>query len=965
MLCPEVIGRDAEVEQLRRRVAGLAGGGGEGGVVVLRGDAGSGKSRLAQETTAGLDVRLLTGRSVPGESPVAYRPLAEAFLAAFRDRPLPRDPSLRGFEAQFARLVPGWGASAAADDSPILLGEAIVRLLAVLSEDQDAADGPSVLVLDDLHWADAETIAVVEYLADALRDQPVLCIATSRPDERIDAMLDRLVRRDPAMVVEVGPLQRVDVDRMVAECLAATTPPAGLGEFVQLHSDGNPYLVEELLAGLMSAGTLSDSGGRWEITGPLDPTVPASLRASIQQRLAALDGTARRVLDAAALLGRQFDWELLPGIAEVDGRAVVDAMRAAVTSQLIEPVGDEFRFRHALTREAVLADLLPPDRRALAARAWPAIERAHPGLPGASNQLAADLAEAAGDASAASSRLVESARRALDAGALATAELTARRACGLAPEHTAEALEADELLVHVLMASGKSDDALELGSTVEAEMAAATTTSPTRHADLLLVLARAAVAGGAPDDAAAAVGEARRVADRVTDPALDARIDAVAGEVALDRAELAEAERFSRAAVDGAEATEQLDVLCESLLVLGRVLRPRGGADAAVVLRRASEVAEHAGRPRWHLRAQQELALETLMSESDRELVATRELAARYGAHLTVVAMDLIIADVALSDFQRAACLRAARSCIDASDRYGLGYAPVAHLWTAGAHALGGDDPAMHASIADALARDPDDPRLLADLYGRVLVTRAFVRDELDTLPGILEQMMPYVRAAPPTTSVYPGRVAWALLQTIDGDDLGADARREYHEAADRMQLPLFEQFGQMIEAVADGSGGAMEAAAARMDAAYPLLAQAPLGRGMVHSHVLLVARAAIRDGWGDPVPWLRAAEAWFAERHLDRLVRRSRALLGEAGAPIPRRGRGDSEVPSSLRALGVTSREVDVLRLVMEGSTNKEVAARLFLSPKTVERHMTSLFGRLGVANRTELAELGRSHLS
>ena len=137
-----------------------------------------------------------------------------------------------------------------------------------------------------------------------------------------------------------------------------------------------------------------------------------------------------------------------------------------------------------------------------------------------------------------------------------------------------------------------------------------------------------------------------------------------------------------------------------------------------------------------------------------------------------------------------------------------------------------------------------------------------------------------------------------------------------------------------------------------------------PIGRGMVRSHVLLVARAAIRDGWGDPVPWLRDSEAWFAERRLDLLVRRCRALLGEAGAPVPRRGRGDSEVPASLRALAVTSREVDVLKLVVEGCSTKEIAASLYLSPKTVERHLTSLFSRLGVRNRRELAELGSAHL-
>lgn len=78
----------------------------------------------------------------------------------------------------------------------------------------------------------------------------------------------------------------------------------------------------------------------------------------------------------------------------------------------------------------------------------------------------------------------------------------------------------------------------------------------------------------------------------------------------------------------------------------------------------------------------------------------------------------------------------------------------------------------MRAAIGSSLARDPDDPRILGDLYGRVLSTRAFLRDELDHLPGLLDQMMEHVRRAPPTTSVYPGRVLWALLHTID-DDFG------------------------------------------------------------------------------------------------------------------------------------------------------------------------------------------------
>ncbi len=327
--------------------------------------------------------------------------------------------------------------------------------------------------------------------------------------------------------------------------------------------------------------------------------------------------------------------------------------------------------------------------------------------------------------------------------------------------------------------------------------------------------------------------------------------------------------------------------------------------------------------------------------------------------------MDLAFADLALSNFDHDGCLRASTACIEASRRYGLASGPVAHLWLAGAHALRGDDDALAAAIDVALARNRDDPRIHADRLGRVLLTRAFVRDELDTLPGILDEMIEYVRVAPPTTSVYPGRVAWALVHTIDDDDNGSEARAEYHAAAERMQIPMFVQFGKVIEAVAAARAGDVEEATRRMDAVYESLTAAPMGGGMVRTHSLLVARAAIRDGWGDPVRWLRESEAWFAERRLDRLVRRARALLGEAGVPVPRRGRGDSEVPEPLRALGVTSREVDVLKLVVQGRSTKEIAAELFLSPKTVERHLTSLFSRSGVTNRRELAEVGAAHLS
>ena len=109
--------------------------------------------------------------------------------------------------------------------------------------------------------------------------------------------------------MRVGPLADDEIDTMVAACLATPNPPAGLAGFVRAHGDGTPFLVEELLAGLVATGALAHEDGRWVRRGELTPRVPASLRESIGRRLGLLDATARRVTGAAALLGRRFDWE--------------------------------------------------------------------------------------------------------------------------------------------------------------------------------------------------------------------------------------------------------------------------------------------------------------------------------------------------------------------------------------------------------------------------------------------------------------------------------------------------------------------------------------------------------------------------------------------------------------------------------------------------------------------------------
>jgi DNA-binding CsgD family transcriptional regulator len=118
------------------------------------------------------------------------------------------------------------------------------------------------------------------------------------------------------------------------------------------------------------------------------------------------------------------------------------------------------------------------------------------------------------------------------------------------------------------------------------------------------------------------------------------------------------------------------------------------------------------------------------------------------------------------------------------------------------------------------------------------------------------------------------------------------------------------------------------------------------------------VAEAALADGWGSPVTWLQEAALFFDASH-PRLASSCRALLRREGVPIPRRGRGMAAVPERCRAMGITSREMDVLLLVGDGLTNRGIADRLFLSPRTVEKHVQALYQKTGQTSRTQLAVL------
>jgi DNA-binding CsgD family transcriptional regulator/tetratricopeptide (TPR) repeat protein len=948
-----LVGRDEELQVLLDALDRVVHG--HGGTFFVEGEAGVGKSRLVREVSRRAHSRglpVLAGRAVPGSVPVALRPLAEAVLGEVRRRGQMDVPELRPFRPALGRLVPDWRPHEPAPgvESPVVLGEGLLRLLGVL-----AGERGCVLVLEDLHWADSESLAVLEYVADSIAAERILCLGTLRTEERGagSELVGALVDRRAARIVELARLDQRATIRLARACLGTAALPATVEAFLGARADGLPFLVEELLAGLVGAGALVERAGRWSATDPLGWRVPPTFAEALGRRLDALAAPARGVLHAAAVLGRRFDWSLLPAVTGLDDAEVVTALRQAVNAQLVTAEADGFRFRHALTRDAVLGDLLPPERASLARRALAAVEQAHPDLPGAWCELAAELAEAAGDRPRAAGLLLEAGRRAMAAGALATAEATLRRARRLVPDDATVAVPVDDALCDALALAGKVDGAFELGDRLLGRLDLASR-MPSGGAELHLRLARAGVAAGRWQAAADHLAAARGVpGDHAAN--LVACLDALDAQVALGQGRLSEAGELAAAALAVAERAGLPAVACEALEVAGRVARQRNLHEAEAAFARGLAMATAHGLGLWRLRALHELGtVDQLRTESVERLRQARELAVEVGALALVATLDLQIAAGLIKQFQPEEGLAAARGSVEVSRRLRLATLPMALMYQAAAHAQRGQGEEMEACLAEALALAPDDLDVQGCAWGHCRATlsllagdRAQALTEMSTGAQFLQQS--------PATVAPPFLGLRVLLLAVDGDHAIARDEAEHVRSSGATRHRIVASLLNYVEAVLLGRAGRGAEAAAAIAATDAEMG--PLVAWYRQYAHLLVAQAALADGWGEPVAWLREAAAFFAARGEQPVAAACRALLRRAGAPVPRTGRGDSDVPASLRALGVTSREADVLVLLAKGLTNKELAARLHLSPRTVEKHVGSLLAKTGCRRRAQLA--------
>jgi class 3 adenylate cyclase len=383
VLSPVLVGRQGELSELEDAL--LAANRGDGRFVLLAGEAGIGKTRLARELTRRarkLGCVVLWGSCSEAELSLPYLPFVEAIGNRLGDKDAAAAQAELGpLAAELAQLFPRLGEGpASADSDPaqakLRLFESVVALLEVW-----ACDRCLLLALDDVHWADGSTRELLDYAARRLASSRVMLLAVYRSDE-LDRQhpLTRTAqvwrRSGLADIVSVGAMTPAQVAEMIAAALGAEDVSVELAELIHARSEGNPFVLEEMLREALDRGQVFRGETGWE-RRPVDAfTLPETVREAVLLRLGRLDAEHVDVLRAAAILGRSFDYGLLVEVAEADETAVLAALEAAVAQQLLDEAadaGDRYSWRHALTQEAIAGDTVLPKRLQIHSRAAEAL----------------------------------------------------------------------------------------------------------------------------------------------------------------------------------------------------------------------------------------------------------------------------------------------------------------------------------------------------------------------------------------------------------------------------------------------------------------------------------------------------------------------------------------------------------------------------------------------------------------
>ncbi|MEW2157507.1 AAA family ATPase [Streptomyces sp. NPDC007189] len=984
---PVFVGRTDELDTLNAALARARAG--EPQALLLGGEAGVGKTRLVEEFAAltGRHAVVAVGGCVEiGADGLPFAPFAAA-LRTLRDA-LPEEfaAAARGQEEELARLLPDLGEAGAGhhdEQGMTRLFELTVRLL-----ERVAAERPVVLVLEDLHWADASTRHLLAYLFRTLRTGRLLVLASYRSDDihrrhplrPLLAELDRLrtVRR-----IELARFTRAEVGGQIAGILAAEPDPAQVDDIFE-RSDGNAFFVEELAVAARDGccAGLTDS-----------------LRDLLLVRVEALPESAQRVARIVAEGGSTVEYRLIAAVAQLGEDDLIEALRAAVGANIltVTPAGDGYRFRHSLVREAVADDLLPGERSRLNRRYAEALE-ADPTLVPADARvmrLASYWYHAHDPAKALPA--------VLDASVVARRRHAYTEQLGLLER----AMELWDGVPEEVRSALRPVDYTEVYPPCGCDPA----TTPLRYLDLMAEAAVAGRFGGERERALKITKRALRLLEDEPDPLRAAwfwiqRSRLVQAQARGDgRQELATAQDLVRG-LPPSEVHAEVLALAANWSMLHRP-----GPEAFAAAERAVEYARMVGAREIELHARLTLGcLEVDAGDTDTGLDRMRQVlrdTLAEGVHQVAgrtyvnlpsqlqgigrdrEAVVLLREGIA---FARAQGLLDSESWIRgnlAEALYALGdwaeaAEAAAHASRAGHSAKTRGTGALHlAHLALARGDLAEAGRQLAAArahYGThdpmpqhslplARVVLGVAAEEGRTADARAELLRALDDGFPPGTQRY----GWPLLRAA----AGAEAEARALPAAEPGRAEILDRLGEAVRHLATG---------APLWRAYEQWTRAELRRAqgadtaddwspVVTAFECLdrpydlarvrhrLAAALLADGGDDErdraLELLRLAAAVAA--HLDarsladavaRLAQRARLTL--TGPPRQALAPAD---PAA--ALGLTSRERDVLRLVSAGRTNRQIAEELFISPKTASVHVSNILSKLGVSGRGEAAAL------
>jgi predicted ATPase/predicted Ser/Thr protein kinase len=394
ILRTKLVGRDSELRELKSSLELAAGGSGQ--VVLVEGEPGIGKSRLIQEAQLYARIRgftVLTGRCYEQETGIPYLPFIEQFAGRFSgmDRADVLD-ELGDAAPEFVTLVPEVRKTAPdiAPSIPLEPAQERLRLFASVSEvlTRLSRRNPVVLILEDLHWADAASLRLFQHLARSLRGERAAVLGSYRDVEverghPLGDTLREMNRERLFNRLSLRRLPREGVGTMVRSMFEVERVSDEFLDLLYRETEGNPFFVEEVMKALVEEGALYREDGRWQRKEIAEIDIPQSIREVIGRRLEHISEPCGRALSLAAVIGRRFGFETLQAAGELPEEDLLNALEEAIQAQLVREesaAGEvEYDFVHALIREVLYERLSLRRRMTLHQKIGEALERLYAG----------------------------------------------------------------------------------------------------------------------------------------------------------------------------------------------------------------------------------------------------------------------------------------------------------------------------------------------------------------------------------------------------------------------------------------------------------------------------------------------------------------------------------------------------------------------------------------------------------